>query len=138
MCNIQAVYFTKDGSGMYGPSCNAYTNDRINEDIVVTFSSGELNKSYAACMSIKRPDNITVEICTVYRTVTSTTEIFTFGDWVRPITNLGLYTILGSKIIDTYGNTVCSGNPSGGFCQSLTISSLLICLTPAVTLTVPS
>lgn len=124
MCNIQAGYFTKDGSGMSGPSCAAYANDRLNEDVVVTFLSSELNKSYYASMKIKRPDNVTVEIATTIRVVTSTSETFTFADWARPITNLGLYTILESKILDTYGNVVCSGNPSGGLCQSLTVSAV--------------
>ncbi len=137
MCIIQAGYFTKSGSGMSGPSCSAYANDIINEDVIATFSASELNKSYGACMSIRKPGGTIVAICGTYRTVTSTTETFMFADWTRPITTLGLYEILESRIYDNLGNIVCYSIASGGFCQSMTVSAPP-CATPAVALTIPA
>jgi len=125
MCIIQAGYFTKNGSAISGSSCNVYANDKINEDIIATFSASELNINYVAFMKIKRPDNIIVEINTSPIKVTSTTETFIFADWATPIPNLGTFTILESMIYnDDNGYLVCSGNPSGGFCQALTVSAV--------------
>lgn len=131
-CVIQAAFFDKNGSPMSGPSCSASQNDGISAEVDASFSGGEIGQSYAATMQIRIPNGSVSTISSAYQTVTDVIGTFVFGNWSIPIPT-GMYTILGSSIIDTIGNTVCTGNFSGGNCQSLTIIAASPSPTPTPT-----
>ncbi len=128
MCIIQANYFMKNNSNLSAP-CNAYTTDKIQTDTIVTFDSSEVGKTVKVGAIVLYPDginhqfwapNFVVPSAGTYDFIVSV-NVVSFG--------VGTYNIRGAETWNY--NTVtlmCSGNPSGGFCQSLTVSAP--CVTP--------
>lgn len=106
MCQIQAKYFTKNGSADWG-NCAALPEDRINVEAVVTFSGSEIGKEYKCELKIKTQIGEEYKIFTPLRPVGST-ETFTSPDFPRPVP-FGTYQLLWVTVYDAMGNTVCSG-----------------------------
>jgi len=123
MCDIQANFFMKNGNNIPGPSCTAYSTDRIETDTIITFTGSEVGKTVKVGMVITYPDGVEREKWASDFVVPSsgTYDFIIAVDIAR--FGLGRYQLTGAEVWDKDGNTLlCSGNPSGGYCQDLTVT----------------
>jgi hypothetical protein len=109
MCQIQAGYFTKNGTVLQVPVCTAKPSDRINVESVVEFSDTEIGGQYKCELKISGPGLPSFSFFTPLRVVKSS-ETFTSEDFTNPVPT-GLYTCTFIAIYDSEGNTICTFIP---------------------------
>lgn len=140
MCNIQAAFFDRNGSGILGSPCSVTSGELANIDgeAVVTFTSGEAGKVVRCHIAMNTPSG-SGELLAGQITVPSGGGTLSFIVGMSNFVNaygIGRYSITNVNIFDmNAGVDLCNGSPSGGFCQSINITAPS-CPTPSLVMTI--
>lgn len=132
MCSIQGVFFIKNNSNLSSP-CTALSTDTIKVDIIFIGNASENGIPVFGGAAIKIPNGTIIDFYSLnFSMISGSNDAYLpvdtsiYGNGVYQITNAYIKSV-------NSGASICTGIPSAGFCQSITISTP--CINPTCNFT---